>query len=410
MSLGLAVETLNGLLTLIKNKDNIKNVKDINKLYESYNKERKIPLVINGSITKLLSKFIIEPIIIVDDTLRHEEVIDNVIKLNSNIFISYFTQAFDLMVKVNGMNHNTVINLMGTDKVNMDGIINKISKEDYVADLLDNKSFGLSIEGIPDDYDYEVILKRKELEDGINSKKKIKEKNRDLINDFRNKRTELGNDYDIPSFLQKNINIEIVLTTNGVKHIIAIPMIVKFNILFAKPKDIIGIIKPMSDDKKFSARLDEYRSGAIGLSDLIFGNDLIREYKKGKLNDESKLIDIINRRSLSAATKRISDGAIGFENFYNMYIISNNTRTMIESIIKGKINKVKYKEKALEALHGLLLTLVDTDYERATVYTKDIGSVSDISFKALSKGKGSGGDADLANIFKALVNNQAPTF
>jgi len=119
------------------------------------------------------------------------------------------------------------------------------------------------------------------------------------------------------------------------------------------------------------------------------------------------LTDMINQRTLTANAKVITEGGVGFEKYFNMLVLSNATKAMVEKHVKGSIKKSKYKERLMEQAKALLVTHVDSDYERVTIYTKDIAGTSDITFKSLSKGKG---DNDMTDIFKALVSNRPPVF
>jgi len=388
MSIAATVGAVTSVLSMINSAKN----KDIKGMVDEYNKLNKNGALLrtNGSMTKLLSSFIISPVAIVDNTLKNEEVIDKVLELNTNIFSGYFAQTFDILVKVQGYDHRTVLNLLSSDNV----VLGR-EELDYVGQLLDSGSeiLSISVEGKSDK------KRRKRARD---------DKNTEASNSYRNKTTKMIDNDKINSIIENRLDIEILLTTDGVKHVIVIPMVIKTNVMYVSPQHILGVMETRSDDKRFGARVDEYRAGAISLSDLLFGNDLIKEYKDGKIKDNNALLDIVNKRTINANTKMLTDGGVGFERYFNLLIISNYTKSMLENAVKGSLNKTKYKEKILENTASLLCTVVDTDYERVVIYTKDIDGVSDVTFKALSKG---GKDnSELTAILKSLLNNTPPSF
>jgi len=389
MSMIAGLKLLGGVITAIK------GAKDGNELYdelkEGYKKTNLIRT--DGSMTKLLSAFIVEPVAIVSDDLKHEANIDKILELNTDIFTSYYAQAFDVMTKVYGVDHKMALNLMKSDTITLGH-----ESIDFAGDLFSN-SMLLSTEANNDPLDDKKYKK--------NQDRKRKEDNEKTSNDFRGKKNAIDNK-NLPSIIQRNVDLEILVNnSNGLKHIIVIPMVIKLNIIYAKNSQIINMLDPTSVDKSFGNRLDDYRSGAIGLSDLIFANDLISKYKNNKLGDDSMLTDMINSRTMTANAKVITDGGVGFEKYFNMLVISSATKASIEKHIKGPIKKSKYKERLMEQAKALTVTHVDSDYERITIHTKDIRGTSDVTFKSLSKG---GKDSDMSDIFKALVSNRPPVF
>jgi len=413
MSIAATIGAVTSLVNVIKSTSDKKEIKDFVDGFNKINKST-VLLKTNGSITKLLSNFIVSPIAVVDNTLRNEEIIDKVIELNTNIFSGYFAQAFDILIKVYGLDHKTALNLLSTDKVSLG-----LEELDYVGQLLDDGSEILNI-SIEDKKTYKRQRKdrkkdyEKQRKDKLDDYEKQrddnrKDKNNEVVTGYLNKHNaNFVDDDKVSNIIENRLDIEVVLSTNGIKHIIVIPMIVKTSVLYVSPKHIVEAVESKGDDKRFGARLDEYRAGAISLGDLVLGNDLIKEYKNGQIKDNNQLLEVINKRTLNANAKAVTDLGVGFEKYFNLLIISNYTKSMIESAVKGSINKAKYKEKVLESTASLLCTVVDTDYERVIIYTKDIDGVSDITFKSLSKGKGK--SDDLSDILKSLLNNTPPSF
>ena len=59
-------------------------------------------------------------------------------------------------------------------------------------------------------------------------------------------------------------------------------------------------------------------------------------------------------------------------------------------------------------VRGLSFTIVDLDYERISVYIKDLTGKSDISFNGLKRKKD--GDFQLTDFLKTMMNNNHPVF
>lgn len=451
MSIAATVSVVTSIANLFQNSNNKKELatglKDIYKENKGF-----LPMRTSGSITKLLSSFIVEPIAIVDSSLRTEEHIDKILELNADIFSGYFAQAFDVLVKVYGLDHRTVLDLLSTDKSAVGSVVNYAlgteSALTSIDELLDDGATILSIEAYHgktlDEIEDEERVKaevrdefkkkddqrrndakfREELlrnsakqeeedrrrknsleDDKRKQSNSLKDTNLNRQIDYKAKSTEITEDKNISSIVQKKINIEILINKNNVSHTVVIPMLVKLAVRFVSPKHILDVIDSKGNDKKFSFRLDEYRAGAISLTDLLFGNDLIEKYKTNQLQDHNELLKIINARTANANAKLVTSMGVGYEKYFNLLIVSKATQASMERAVKGKLIKAKYKEKVLEQTNALLLTVVDEDYERVIIYTKDIDGISDITFKSLAKGSK---DSGMNDIFKSLVDNRPP--
>jgi hypothetical protein len=193
------------------------------------------------------------------------------------------------------------------------------------------------------------------------------------------------------------------------KQTLVMPLQIKTHVIVTDINNIMGMLAPNARDKRFVNRLDEWRAGAISFWDLISCGDLIAEYKKNKLKDKDNILNIINSRvqgsALTAANIAAStNGKVGIEGYeknYNMLVVTADEKVRLDNHIGGDITKEKYKQELLEQAHAMLCTILDQDYERANILTKDIRGISDIGFKALGRRKEK--DNDMAGIVQSLL-------
>lgn len=340
----------------------------------------------DGSITKLLNAYTVEPILIVSHNASKCEVIEKVIELNADIFCSYYLQAFEILKTMHGLNSTIAIDLLSTDAGVVGSIIkggiNKLSSESHEPDYIDMLY-----------NDFKITISR--------------ENNASHIRQVSKDDKDSGYKYGI---LERKLLVTIGYRVEDKnKERIELPITIKAHTVFASLDNIITILEPNSRDKTFSARLDEYRSGAISLAQLVTSSDLIEQYKKNKIKDKEGLLDFINSRVLSANSKvLLSKGkaAVGFEKYYNMLMITAEDKVRIDRAIGGDITKEANKQQLLNQVYGMCYTLVDEDYERITIYTKDIRGVSTTSFKALARRKD--GNVDYSELVKAMISNRPP--
>lgn len=407
------------------------------KEYEKMTKQNGL-IKVDGSITKLLSKYIVEPVVIVSKDARNTEVADKLIQLNTDIFSSFYLQAFHVLNNLYGFEAAMTINLLSTDNSTAIGTIgDKAIKtglqwyagneenRDYFSELLDNKYLSLSFEASKKDKIKKLEKENKKLKDKLDEKKntkidklqepnmgdsKFKQQDEMDKNLYYVNHRELTITMNLNQWKSTKINDDTNPdTVTSMLRTVIIPITIKTHIIVTPFDNILNMLKPNDRTKTFGYRLDEWKSGAISLADLIFCGDLIKSYKKTKLKDKDGLINIIKQREESANAKVLDNKRmIGFEKNYNMLICTADEKVLLNKHIGGSIDNERYKDELLTQAHALTVSIVDDDYERAYIMTKDIRGRSDISYKMLNKRDKN--NSELGDIVKALMSNKAPVF
>ena len=455
--LGSAIAHVATLIGLYKNADT-DNMEQFIKRCQQEN----IFLSYNGSIAKLVSKFIVEPVIICSDKLKTHELTDKINKLHTDIFASFYAQAFQILTSTHNMNANVALELLSTDtgsfiSATTSRVLNVLAQEGHVggfhADLISdgkylNISFGLEADnnkkGNPafdavsaaagaldlNQIKQDAENKKKKNTNGNSGnvannttgdkdkdgkEKKEKEKPTSVkgrVGVIRETSIKSVKDDDnlAMSTIFKTFEITITQTTvDGNKlPTLVIPITIKTYVIYTKVEQILNMVEPRDIKKSFLYRLDEYKSGAIKFRDLIFAGDLIKSYKKNKLKDKDNLLQLMSNRNMTSANKAIKVGKEGFEKFYNMIILTADEVPLFKRPVGGDIEKPNYKEKFLNMVRGLSFTIVDLDYERISVHIKDLTGKSDISFNGLKRKKD--GDFQLTDFLKTMMNNNHPVF
>ena len=337
----------------------------------------------NGSITKLLSKFVIEPTLICSKGVRQSKVFDKLLQVNLDIFSAFYMQAFQILKDVYGLDSRLTFDVLSTDTgVDLTNVLKggllTLSRNSYDEVFSNNKFLTFSME--KDDGEKDLT---KEL---------------DKIND------------NLYGTLQKQLNVNVSYGDKGNKQVIQIPITVKAFVIVTDTENIVNFLRPNATDKTFWARLDEYRAGAISLKELLFCGDIIAEYKKNRLRDKDSLSAILTSRQMSSQLKRIATkGMAGYEASYNMLIVTSDDKVRLDRHINGDISKEANKQKILEEASAMTISIADDDYERVNIYTRDIRGSSDVGYKALSKRKDKDGE-NLGEILKSLLMSKPMSF
>lgn len=453
------IGALHNVFNVISKSDGADDAKSLAEMVNQTMRDN-VLVMTNGSITKLIRNTIIEPVAIISNSVKHEDILPRVLELNTDIFTGFYLQAVEMLRNLHGLSGSEIMNVTGSDNGTLTSVIQhqlgNLSFEDrefdYITDLNENTRLRISLENTNSSIDTQQneinLLRnalstvnekartvadslRKEKDENIKRDKENKEldkvnkekteENKYLKNRLENeRRVKVGGKVDTDDMLKNALirNVELTISINHklsetgaeYKRAVVIPITIKTHVIFTDIENIILALKPNANDKSFSYRLDEFRSGAISFGDLLFAGDIIKEYKSNKFKDKENLLSLINERTKSANTKLLSakKNMIGFEKFYNFFIISGSDKVQIEAHLNGKIKDERYKEKFLEEGGGLLLTVIDTDYERVQMYIKDIRGVTDTSFKTISKRNGKSNDFE--EIVKAMLVNRPPVF
>ena len=424
----------------------------------------------DGSMLKLLGNYIVEPVCVVTDDLKESEIIDKLIGLHSDMFTGFYMQTLDILRYMYGMTDRDAITITGTDNGGTGKVLLKgaeIALEDMDRDFLAealSEDFVISTESNKgsnsDYYNERLYLDKRKLEfdkdkfkyqkehDKSNDSMRVAEfgnrnsQHRDLLEQKNKDRKEKKKDRKervkdreqkerlarikdrvkpgselsqgrkdllIPNALQRTVDITIVRRDkDGSMLTIVIPVTIKTQLIYTTPDNILNSMAPNNDDKSFMSRLDDYRASAISLYDFAFASDIVKKYKHNKLKDKDELLKLMQSRKLSANSKAVDHGVIGFEKFYTMYIVSKEASVKLENFVRGKLKSHKAKENFLEQAYGLSIAVVDEDYERVKLYLKDLKGDTDLTFKTIIKKDKN--DTNMDELVKALLAGRGPQF
>lgn len=376
-----------------------------------------------GSIVRLLSTFIIEPTIVISKNLREEEIIEKLSEINVDVFTSFYLQAFNVLTNVYKFDVSTAFDVLSSKGSLMrdPGNSMRFGIEDFGDDLnilpIKKKSLDylVSMEATAQQQAQQNAIKKvidataKRTAEHMSKNKPVENKSGSTLPKAGIKDVK---SVTLPTLIQKEVEItQKITSSNGITTDIVIPILIKATVIYSDFSNIETMISTNDKNKSFGNRLDTYRSGMISMKDLIFADDLIKEYKNNKLKDKDNLIDFMESRATIANKKAVSNkGAVGLNKYYGILIVSKNQMTIIEQKLGGTIDKPRYREMLMLQTKSLLINVVDTDWERVAMNIKDLKGTTDLSYKVINSKKGSTNSNDLADIFKAISTNKPPVF
>jgi len=406
----------------------------------------------DGSMLKLLGNYIVEPVCVVTKDLKENEITDKLIGLHSDMFTGFYMQTLDVLRYMYGMSDADAITVTGTDnggvgKVMLKGaeVALESMERDYFGEVLKD-DFVISTESYNPYNDETIDINERKfryqrsqdsfkneklerdrgdrLEERIARNKQHEEKRldgdadreqRDRLSRVRDRQkpaSEISQgrkDLLIPNALQRTVDITVVRRSgDGSILTVVIPVTIKTQLIYTTEDNIINSMSPNSDDKSFMARLDDVKASAVSYWDFLVASDLVKKYKHNKLKDKDELLKLMQSRKLSANSKVVDHGVIGFEKYYIMFIVSKDASIKLENFIKGKLKSNRHKEAFLTQSFGLSIAVVDEDYERIKLYLKDLKGSTDLTFKSIIKKDKN--DTNMDELVKALIAGRPPVF
>lgn len=369
---------------------------------------------VNGSIMTLLKTTIVKPTIIITKEAHESSSIDDILALNANIFSSYYLQVFDILTKLYGESAINTINNLSTD----------IYSERELLKLGGTKILGQAVQGAVSSlrgntesniasYNLEslkqpVTLKNLDLSDPVFC---LNQEDRDAALSTIGSET-VGNKEagTIKNALVKNITVDIkVGNGSGDKRddvIVKLPMTIIAMVKVVGREELVTVLSNDSYRASFSYRLNEWRSGGITLGDLIFCNDLIKEYKKRRITKEADLLGKLEQQDRVSTMRHLLTGTKGAEASYNMVIITEDEASILSKVIRKDVMKDNGKDYFLSKMNGFMLSVLNDDTERANIYLRDISGNMDLGYKKLVKE--STKDRDILDLMKFLIANRMP--
>ena len=357
----------------------------------------------SGSITKLIKTLIIEPTIIVSEEAYQSKALDAAANSALDIFTSFYTQAFDILTKIHGKSAVETIDVLSTNNYKTNDLV-KIAGSKAAYKGLSYAAGALGYDLSTEDLKRPVTLNQLDFnspamylnDEELNILKVCLE---DITKAEKNSVTD--------GAYIRSIRVTIKSDAHG---IIEIPLTIVGSIKKVTQAELIKVVEDQNAKYSMYARWLEYRSGGISLGDFIFCNDLIREYKKNRLDKNSSLLGNLTVKDFNSAARQVLTGVKGAEASFGIVIISDNDANYISKAMRNDITKFNGKEKYLSVMQAHNLVILNDDTERCIMLISDLQGEIDTGYAKLMKRSNSGSDNSIYEMMKYMLNNKVPTF
>jgi len=312
--------------------------------------KREIDLILSkGSANKFLSQYVLEPQVVISESLKGNSHIKDVETALAEIFASTTKQVFDVLLSVYGFDASFAMKM--------------ISSKDFYSKALNMES-----------------------EDGVKvvvSDMMVKLQDDSLIHPFKSHNMENSKKGIERVFRQLELTAKVGKKKDEV---VTIKVLVAMGVKYVSSVNIIKLIETGSDKYGFWSRVDDMMAGAVSIGNFIFARDMVRNYKKNRLKDKDEILKALEDRQRTSTMKLVTNQALGFARYYQMMVITERDREDIEKIIGGSLDKQKYRDKVLENSKSSTLVVMNDDFSLAEFYLHDFTDSITVTYKSLSTG------------------------
>lgn len=188
---------------------------------------------------------------------------------------------------------------------------------------------------------------------------------------------------------------------------IKVPVSIRLMVNQLSDKNIEHLLGAATNDSTFLERYHAWRAGRISfIKDLVLCQDLIDEHKKALLTDKGGVYTNISQRASKHKRAGVFDDSPSLASASNLFVISEAVAANLESKLGGKLSSPKIRDKIFSAGYGMIIVVIDREWERVTFYHRGLASSTTMGIRDIkAANKNSGPDImDMMKAYSAGTN------
>ena len=342
----------------------------------------------NSSLTELTRLTRAEPLTIISKDCYNLEYLNDVLLTLCNIYSGYFLQAVAILTKVQNVEVVKLLDKLSPNRSNVGVLLAASNQKSKTGSLIgENYRYALptaqtmAMEAdVPmvDQTNYKVFYETNHLAFGK------------LLN------VSITVDSDDPSCKEKTTTINI-------------PVSVRLAPGIVDTDSLVRIFGHQSLNTDIVERYYSWRAGRITLiKDMIFCQDLINEYRRTAMKDQTGTLQEIVRRVTAARTYGVMSQNPSLAVSSNLYVISKAAAAAIEAKTGYRFSKPAERAKRFHDTYAMVVAVIDPEWEQISFYFNGIAAPSTMKISALKSSSKKG--VDVSDIMRSLLQGQAPTF
>lgn len=191
---------------------------------------------------------------------------------------------------------------------------------------------------------------------------------------------------------------------------VTVPVVVKLDSMVVNNEVIKSILVTNTEEITFSSRISDVFKGKISfIKDFLFASDLIKNHKKTLFKDNTNTYNNMLKRINNSRIYSALSGNISLAGVSAIVVMSESDENEINRKLGGKLSSTKIRDLVFENTMAMMIVVVDKEWERVSIYIRDIDNFAQNPFSAFKNMSDKNNDSIL-DIFKAFSMGNAPSF
>lgn len=372
------------------------------------------------SLAKFTQPARISPYVLIEESLRQQPYIQDILQAATNIYAGYYLTAVAMIGDVSGVSV-----LEKIERVNP-------NREVPIRRMLSVEAFdlGLPFEGkgktekavgfdstrnvySTEAVESETVLVNKQTTENADGSSTTKTTTiRDSSDQRGTESRALGKETYVTAKEASNLAtgklLEVSMVIDG--KTISIPTTVTLFPNVSDTESFVHILSLHERTQSVVERWHDWRSGKISFwSDFVFMRDLVKKHRKVLIKDKSGYYGAVVRQDRNNKAAGAATRAPSLAEASNILIFSTTCARRAESIIGGELKHYATREAVFEATKAMLMFIVDRDNEMVKIYHSGIEMANSLSLREVKVANKNSGP-DVAEILKAYQLGNAPSF
>ncbi|BAW19504.1 putative virion structural protein [Ralstonia phage RP31] len=218
----------------------------------------------------------------------------------------------------------------------------------------------------------------------------------------------IGKTVDISDPVNLGVGRMINVTIKDNDREVQVPVLIRLNAMYMATAPLVHILASGSEDISFGARFKKWRLGGIDFwRDLVFCQDLIDTHKQNLRADKTGIyLQMMQKRRQNGLSAALS-ASLSANNASNIIIMSQASAEALEMKIYGKLKDFNTRQKLFQQGYGMLMFIIDKQWGRVRMYTRDIPEYTELSERDL-KASSKGGGVDIGDVLNAFRAGSTP--
>ena len=403
-------------------------------LASSLKQQAKTPNAATGafggqSLAKFTHAARISPYVLIEESLRQQPYIQDILQAATNIYAGYYLTAVAMVGDVSGVSV-----LEKIERINPNREVN-------VRRMLTQESFELGLPfadtetpkgkwAFSAESHYFNMEARETTTTTVNGSRNSNSKSTDHegnVSTSRNSETSgttttvtrttgeqnaMNRDTYVTAKEASNLAtgklLEVKMVING--EAISVPTTVTLFPNVADSESFVHILGLHERTQKVVERWHDWRSGKISFwSDFVFMRDLVKKHRKVLIKDKSGYYGAVVRQDRNNKAAGALTKAPSLAEASNILIFSTTCARRAEAQIGGELKDYATREAVFETTKAMIMFIVDRDNETVKIYHSGIEMANHLTLRELKVANKNSGP-DVAEILKAYQLGNAPSF